>query len=78
LTDMAVLPSGQRPGLSALNAVLRARNVRAVDFPGWQALDAAERRAGALKSKPREKFTVVADMLKLAGIDDYVGHNPAE
>jgi ferredoxin--NADP+ reductase len=78
LTDMTVLSSGQRPGLSAIDAVLRRRNVQAVDFAGWQTLDAAEKRAGALKSKPREKFTVVADMLKLAGIDDYVRHNPAE
>jgi ferredoxin/flavodoxin---NADP+ reductase len=78
LADMAVLSSDQKPGLSAIGAVLRSRKVQAVDFAGWQTLDAAERRAGALKSKPREKFTLVADMLKLAGIGDYVRHNPAE
>jgi ferredoxin/flavodoxin---NADP+ reductase len=78
LADRNVLTSGQRPGLFAIDAILRTRNIQSINFAGWQTLDAAERKAGALKNKPREKFTVVADMLKLARVGDYIRNNFAE
>jgi ferredoxin/flavodoxin---NADP+ reductase len=37
-----------------------------VSFGDWAAIDAAEKRRGALCGKPREKFVSVPDMLAAA------------
>ncbi|TPG35613.1 FAD-dependent oxidoreductase [Mycolicibacterium hodleri] len=51
--------------LSALEKLIRARQPAVVDAAGWKAIDRAEiARGGA--DRPRDKFTVVADMLAAA------------
>lgn len=47
----------------ALLARLAGRVARIVSYPDWTAIDAAEKRRGALLGKPREKFVRIADML---------------
>ena len=50
---------------SALAKLIRARQPAVVDAAGWKAIDRAEiARGGA--DRPRDKFTVVADMLAAA------------
>ena len=46
--------------------LLRERGVDVVDAEGWRRIDAAERAAGAVVGKPREKFIRVDDMLAVA------------
>ena len=63
---LADLParSGPRPGdPDALLARLRTRVGRIVSYRDWSAIDAAEKRRGALLGKPREKFVSIPDML---------------
>jgi ferredoxin/flavodoxin---NADP+ reductase len=63
---LADLPAraAQRPSDSgALLARLNTRVARVVSFGDWAAIDAAEKRRGALCGKPREKFVSVPDML---------------
>jgi ferredoxin--NADP+ reductase len=63
---LADLPAraGRRSGdPDALLARLRPRVARMVSYHDWAAIDAAEKRRGALLGKPREKFVSVADML---------------
>ena len=56
--------AGQRSGdPDALLARLRTRVARIVSYRDWAAIDAAEKRRGALLGKPREKFVSVPDML---------------
>ena len=63
LADMPAR-TGQRSGdPDALLARLRPRVARMVSYRDWAAIDAAEKRRGALLGKPREKFVSVADML---------------
>ncbi|WP_027552443.1 FAD-dependent oxidoreductase [Bradyrhizobium sp. Cp5.3] len=47
----------------ALLARLAGRVTRIVSYPDWTAIDAAEKRRGALLGKPREKFVTIPDML---------------
>lgn len=49
-----------------LDALLRGRGVQAVDWSGWLAIDAAERRRGAESSRPRTKFVDVEDAVSAA------------
>ena len=53
---------GQKPGGTALDGLLKSRNVDAVTFGDWKKIEAAE-VARARNGAPREKFTRVADML---------------
>jgi ferredoxin--NADP+ reductase len=50
----------------ALLAQLRRRVARVVSYADWAAIDAAEKRRGALLGKPREKFVSVAELLAAA------------
>jgi ferredoxin--NADP+ reductase len=50
-----------------LQDVLAAQGVRIVGYGEWQKIDAAERARGQPMGKPREKFTVVPEMI--AAID---------
>ncbi len=59
-------PAG-RPGRAGLDRLLADRGVRAVDFAGWQRIEAAE-AARAEGQRPRRKFASVAEML--ASLDD--------
>jgi NADPH-dependent glutamate synthase beta chain and related oxidoreductases len=54
-----------KPGADALLPILRERKVHYVTFPEWKKIDAQEVELGKPKSKPREKFTTVKDMLSV-------------
>lgn len=58
---LAPLPPG-KPGSARIDALLRERAVRVVDFAGWRRIDAAE-VVRAVAGKPREKFVSIAEML---------------
>lgn len=49
-----------------LGTLLRNRGAQVVDWAGWQAIDAAERRGGAESSRPRVKFVDVEDAIGAA------------
>ncbi|MBT3626625.1 MAG: FAD-dependent oxidoreductase [Rhodospirillaceae bacterium] len=59
-------PGGGKSGRSGLEAMLSERSVRAVDFTGWQQIEAAE-IANAREGAPRKKFVTVAEMLAVLG-----------
>jgi ferredoxin/flavodoxin---NADP+ reductase len=50
----------------ALAALLAERTAAPVDWQGWRAIDAAERKRGSEASRPRVKFVDLADMLAVA------------
>jgi ferredoxin/flavodoxin---NADP+ reductase len=52
-----------KPG--ALDKLVRSRQPAAIDAKGWKAIDAAEIARGG-GERPRDKFTVIADMLAAA------------
>lgn len=54
-----------KPGRDAVDALLRERKVRVVDFSAWQRIDRAE-KARAGNGKPREKFIDIDEMLNAA------------
>lgn len=56
------------PGRAALQAVLRQRGVRVVDWPAWERLDAAEVQAGGAAGAVRVKQASLAGMLAAAGV----------
>ncbi|XP_039715234.1 NADPH:adrenodoxin oxidoreductase, mitochondrial isoform X1 [Pteropus medius] len=62
-----LLPSGPRPGYSAVEALLRSRGVRPVSFSDWEKLDAEEVSRGQGAGKPREKLLDPQEMLRLLG-----------
>ena len=63
LADLPRLAPAAKVG-EALEPLLTARGVRIVSLADWLKIDAAEVARGQPKSKPREKFTRVAEMLK--------------
>ncbi|MEE8516146.1 MAG: FAD-dependent oxidoreductase [Alphaproteobacteria bacterium] len=63
LADLARLDTSTKPGGAAILAMLADRGVRGVSYPDWQNIDSAEISRGEPKSKPREKFTRVPEML---------------
>jgi ferredoxin--NADP+ reductase len=67
LEDLPKLDSGNRAGGEGVRRLLAKRGVRAVSYPDWKKIDAAEVARGAPKGKPREKFTRVAEMLSVLG-----------
>jgi len=52
----------------ALVAPLAERTAERVDWQGWRAIDAAERKCGSEASRPRVKFVDLADMLAVANM----------
>ncbi len=54
-----------KPGGDSIDALLRERKVRVVDFDAWKRIARAE-QARAQNGKPSEKFTDVAEMLDAA------------
>lgn len=66
------LPPDPRPG--AMEAVLRDRGVRVVDYADWKRLDQLEQDAGRPLGRPRVKFTSVAEML--AALEVPAGKEP--
>ncbi|XP_008071530.1 NADPH:adrenodoxin oxidoreductase, mitochondrial isoform X2 [Carlito syrichta] len=62
-----LLPSGPRPGYTAIQALLSLRGVRPVSFSDWEKLDAEEVARGRGTGKPREKLVDPQEMLQLLG-----------
>jgi ferredoxin/flavodoxin---NADP+ reductase len=63
LADLPEL-AGRRTGdADTLFERLRARSEGVVGYADWLKIDSAEKRRGAARGKPREKFVVVSDML---------------
>ena len=67
LEDLPKVKAIPKPGAAGLRDALAAQGVRIVGYGGWQKIDAAERARGQPMGKPREKFTVVPEMI--AAID---------
>lgn len=53
---------------AALRELLKDRGVDPVDWRGWRAIDAAERKRGAEGSRPRLKFVDIAEMIHAAKV----------
>ena len=49
-----------------LDELLRGKGVEFVEYPGWQAIDAAERAAGEPLGRPRVKLTAWRELLDAA------------
>jgi ferredoxin--NADP+ reductase len=62
--DLAAGRSGDKPGGTMIDALLRQRAARPVDFAGWQKINSAEVAAG--RGRPREKLTRLEDLLAAA------------
>lgn len=54
---------GSKPGRAGLEALMKDRDIRAVSFADWQALEDAE-HARATHPAPRQKFTDIEDMIE--------------
>jgi ferredoxin--NADP+ reductase len=67
IEDMPKVRAIPKPGAAGLQHTLAAQGVRIVGYGEWQKIDAAERARGQPMGKPREKFTVVPEMI--AAID---------
>uniref|UniRef100_A0A671ES78 NADPH:adrenodoxin oxidoreductase, mitochondrial n=1 Tax=Rhinolophus ferrumequinum TaxID=59479 RepID=A0A671ES78_RHIFE len=65
--EAGLLPSGPRPGYSAIKALLSSRGVRPISFSDWEKLDAEEMSRGQGAGKPREKLLDPQEMLRLLG-----------
>lgn len=50
-------------GRESLDALLASRGAEPVGWPGWRAIDAAERDRGAQQDRPRVKFVSIEEML---------------
>jgi hypothetical protein len=64
--DLSAPPAAEVAGGPGLRRLLAERCVRAVDWGGWQRIDAEEVRRGAAEGKPREKIVKVEDMVHVA------------
>ncbi|KAM5216584.1 NADPH:adrenodoxin oxidoreductase, mitochondrial isoform 4-T4 [Hipposideros larvatus] len=65
--EAGLLPSGPRPGYSAIKALLSSRGVWPISFSDWEKLDAEEVSRGQGAGKPREKLLDPQEMLRLLG-----------
>lgn len=65
VADLTGRRVGSDPGWR-LDDLLRTRGVAFVRYDGWRRIDAQERARGAVRGKPREKLTVIADLLAAA------------
>ena len=50
----------------SLDALLASRGSEPVGWPGWRAIDAAERNCGAQAARPRVKFVSIQEMLSVS------------
>jgi ferredoxin--NADP+ reductase len=62
LADLEGLPEPSATP-DALDKTLAERGIEVVDYDAWRAIDAAEAARGAARSKVRDKFTSVEEML---------------
>jgi ferredoxin--NADP+ reductase len=65
LADADSLNTGPKPGAAGLANLQGGQGPRVVSYSDWHTIDRAEVARGAPKGKPREKFTRVAEMLRL-------------
>jgi ferredoxin/flavodoxin---NADP+ reductase len=65
--DLAKVRMAPKPGAAALRDALCAGGERIVSYGEWQRIDVAERGRGHARDKPREKYTLVSEMI--AAID---------
>jgi ferredoxin--NADP+ reductase len=63
IEDLAKLKPTFKLGIAGLRDVLTKRGACPVSYSGWQKIDAAECARGRVRGKPREKFTLIADMI---------------
>jgi ferredoxin--NADP+ reductase len=72
--------SDTEAGRGRLAGRTRRAGVRIVGYGGWQKIDAAERARGQPMGKPREKFTVVPEMIAAidAGTSEYADSGVSE
>jgi ferredoxin--NADP+ reductase len=57
--------SPPEPGLGSVEALIRARQPRAVTYQNWHELDEIELQKGLVADRPRVKFTDVEEMLRV-------------
>ena len=57
---------GARP-TPVIDELLVERGVRVTDWSDWQQLDRTEQERGAPAGRPREKITLVSEMLEILG-----------
>jgi ferredoxin--NADP+ reductase len=65
IADAEQLLFAPKSGIEMLREKLLQRKVRTVDYSDWQRIDAAEIVRGQKKSKPREKFTRIEEMIEI-------------
>ncbi|HEU5260367.1 MAG TPA: FAD-dependent oxidoreductase [Gemmatimonadales bacterium] len=65
LADLGAAELAPKPGAEALERLQGGGGPRVVSYADWLVIDRAEVERGAPKGKPREKFTRVAEMLRL-------------
>ena len=53
---------------AGVRRLLSERGLSPIGWAGWRSIDAAERRRGAEVSRPRVKFTAIADMVSAANL----------
>jgi ferredoxin--NADP+ reductase len=67
LQDVGQLPPCPNPNPEAIVNFFKEKNIKAIRFDDWKKIDTAEVARGAPLGKPREKFVVVEEMLKVIG-----------
>lgn len=55
-----------KAGSKGLIELLEKREVKKVDFSGWEKIDAKEKQMGSERNKPREKLVTWDDLLAAA------------
>ncbi len=70
--------TGLSPDANFISSLLARKQVRSVNFEGWQRINDAEVVAGKQKGKPREKLTTVADLLAAAACERCTPVGPGE
>jgi ferredoxin/flavodoxin---NADP+ reductase len=69
LEDASSLPPCSKRDDNAIVAFLDSKGVQWVSFAGWKKIDEAELARGEAVGKPRERFTRIEEMLRIAGVD---------
>ena len=64
LADLAIREGPARPGSALIDSLLAEHGAQAVNFAGWQKINAAEVAAG--HGRPREKLARLEDLLRVA------------
>ncbi|WZZ88809.1 hypothetical protein YC2023_117388 [Brassica napus] len=59
----------EKEGSKGLMQLLEKKEVKMVDFSGWEKIDAKEKQMGIDRNKPREKLVTWEDLLAAASAD---------